>query len=132
MLCLEKRNMVASGVSLSSSCSVCCIWCCCRWHRGRIAEVNRHRVVLLRYLDLCGRVDVAAVERCVQHSIGRGWDPGVLLPESSQVHGSSSSNAIAMLLIHETIQVGMQLGPHCWGRDACFSFGMQDRSLPWF
>jgi hypothetical protein len=64
-------------------------------------------VVLQRYLDLCGQVDTAAIERTVQRTMGQGWDPGLLLTNNHNNNSSSSSDGSAMLslLIHETIQV---------------------------
>ncbi|CAN6174928.1 unnamed protein product [Urochloa humidicola] len=43
-----------------------------RWLRGWAAEENRHGDLLNRYLYLCGRVDMAQVERNVHHLIARG------------------------------------------------------------
>jgi len=46
-----------------------------RWSRGWTAEENRHGDLLNRYLYLCGRVDMRAVEVTVHHLLRRGFDP---------------------------------------------------------
>lgn len=43
-----------------------------RWTRQWTAEENRHGDVLNKYLWLTGKVDMKAVERTIQHLIGRG------------------------------------------------------------
>jgi len=47
-----------------------------RWIRGWTAEENRHGDLLNRYLYLCGRVDMHAVETTVQYLIKNGFNPG--------------------------------------------------------
>jgi acyl-[acyl-carrier-protein] desaturase len=46
-----------------------------RWSRGWTAEENRHGDLLNRYLYLCGRVDMRAVEVTIHHLINNGFDP---------------------------------------------------------
>ena len=47
------------------------------WTRGWTAEENRHGDILNRYLYLCGRVDMRAVETTIQRLIANGLSPGL-------------------------------------------------------
>lgn len=46
-----------------------------QWIRGWSAEENRHGDLLNKYLYLCGRVDMHAVETTIQYLINNGFDP---------------------------------------------------------
>lgn len=46
-----------------------------RWTRGWTAEENRHGDLLNRYLYLCGRVDMRAVEVTIQYLARNGFNP---------------------------------------------------------
>lgn len=46
-----------------------------QWSRAWTAEENRHGDLLNRYLYLCGRVDMRAVEASVQHLLRNGFNP---------------------------------------------------------
>jgi acyl-[acyl-carrier-protein] desaturase len=46
-----------------------------KWSRGWTAEENRHGDLLNRYLYLCGRVDMRAVEESIQHLLRNGFNP---------------------------------------------------------
>ncbi|MBI2118938.1 MAG: acyl-ACP desaturase [Elusimicrobia bacterium] len=46
-----------------------------QWIRGWSAEENRHGDLLNKYLYLCGRVDMHAVETTIQYLIRNGFDP---------------------------------------------------------
>lgn len=48
-----------------------------QWIRGWIAEEDRHKVALNRYLYLSGRVDMKAIEITSQRLITNGFNPGV-------------------------------------------------------
>ncbi|XP_060215897.1 stearoyl-[acyl-carrier-protein] 9-desaturase, chloroplastic [Lycium barbarum] len=45
------------------------------WNRAWTAEENRHGDLLNKYLYLCGRVDMRAIEKTIQYLIGSGMDP---------------------------------------------------------
>ncbi len=46
-----------------------------QWTRGWTAEENRHGELLGRYLYLCGRIDMRAVEMTTHHLLRNGFDP---------------------------------------------------------
>ncbi len=46
-----------------------------QWGRGWTSEENRHGDLLNKYLFLCGRVNMRAVEETVHHLLNNGFDP---------------------------------------------------------